>query len=530
MAFNSSQLDLVNIDKEIRILKDKILSLHSTRNTLIPISQLPAEVLESIFDVARCQGTHTIHLTWVSRAWRDLVLGCKTLWTLINPSNSRWGRLYLERSSPMPLVVDFHLINNQHLFSWILVGQLHRIRAFVMLVDNRDFSPMPIIQDAFLQHGTSPLPHTELMRLTQGDITRDILLALWNTHHLSFRSCQNLWLMRPPVSFPFLQSLCVSHGAVKMSVHDLLGHLESMPALRILILEGVFESHSHGNSTMTRRPSAGGPKLATLTISEGAFGSFLPFLQNTSCITRETDVSLNIMLCHLPLDRIRNVLRDFNQWATSPGRHTEGVTHLALDAYKGEGEFLVIEYGSTEDNSGYSHLRASVGPHLSSGLGVVPILSQTLPLQNLQVLWVHSHDITSEKPQSWQPIIDAFGPLPRIQHLAVGVLFGLYDESLLSALRWAIEDTPRLSGTPAHHPHFSSLKTLSFPSASHSMVILHALLKARQRCGLKLETLSLPGRRAIEELRKQISTRMIPIGSFGGCQTVWISRWTFLAC
>ncbi|TFK58376.1 hypothetical protein BDN72DRAFT_725861, partial [Pluteus cervinus] len=103
MASSSSQDDIAKLDEEIRALEQKLLRLRSARNTLIPIGRLPPEVLQGVFNIARGQGTHTIHLSWVSRAWRNIALESKTLWTLINNSNLRWTTIYLERSFPAPL-------------------------------------------------------------------------------------------------------------------------------------------------------------------------------------------------------------------------------------------------------------------------------------------------------------------------------------------------------------------------------------------------------------------------------------------
>ncbi|TFK71450.1 hypothetical protein BDN72DRAFT_764897, partial [Pluteus cervinus] len=132
MAFNGPQQEIALIDEEIRILEDRLLHLRSTRNTLIPISRLPADVLQRIFNIARGQGTQTIHLSWVSHSWRGTTLGCKTLWTLINNSNLRWTSIYLERSSPALLTVNFEEpFRAMDLFSAV-IQEIARIKALVL--------------------------------------------------------------------------------------------------------------------------------------------------------------------------------------------------------------------------------------------------------------------------------------------------------------------------------------------------------------------------------------------------------------
>ncbi|TFK71461.1 hypothetical protein BDN72DRAFT_764926, partial [Pluteus cervinus] len=132
MTPNSSQYEIANVDREIHALETRIVGLRSTRNTLIPIGQLPAEVLERIFDVARKQGTQTIHLTWVSRAWREVVLGCKTLWALINNSNLRWMSIYLDRSLPIPLVLNFEKAFPKDKILSMALEHLSRVKVLIL--------------------------------------------------------------------------------------------------------------------------------------------------------------------------------------------------------------------------------------------------------------------------------------------------------------------------------------------------------------------------------------------------------------
>ncbi|TFK71451.1 hypothetical protein BDN72DRAFT_837504 [Pluteus cervinus] len=489
MASNSSQQDIAKIDEEIRALENRIFSLRSTRNTLVPIGHLPAEVLQTIFNIAQCQGTQTIHLSWVSHTWRSLVIGSKSLWTLINNSNLDWASLYLERSFPMPLVITFREAFDERNLFLMIVEQLYRIKALIMPQDDWDFSSDQVIQDVFLQHGTSPLPHIELLRLTEGEITHDMLLSLRNARHLSFRWCDHHWSTQPPVPFPYLRSLSLSSLDKEISVHDLLDHLESMPALQTLILEQVFEPISDEDSRMARRLFTNGPRLATLTMDGSQFETSLVFLQKAGCITRETNTALQMYLADGPLDRVEEVLGAFNGWATVTG-HTQGITRLAFDT--SERESIIIEYGGVEGSPGCAHLQASIRPHIIHNLAIFPVISRSLPLQNLQFLLVH----IDAKMESWQPITDAFGQLPQLQHI---VVLSRTD----ALLHWlSMEDTQMHNGDPPHHPYFSALTTLSFPSSPPSAVALFSCLQSRQRHGLKLKTLTLSNRHIMEVLRE----------------------------
>ncbi|KAI0066194.1 hypothetical protein BV25DRAFT_1514175 [Artomyces pyxidatus] len=97
-------------------------TLISLRNSLVPISKLPPEVLLKIF--ASCtdaspprQNGHGLRLdlgwinvTFVCRQWRHLALACSGRWRHIRISiGDKWTALMLERSKPAPIVfaVDY---------------------------------------------------------------------------------------------------------------------------------------------------------------------------------------------------------------------------------------------------------------------------------------------------------------------------------------------------------------------------------------------------------------------------------------
>ena len=84
---NSWQYQQQTIDAEINSLEESIRALRQRRNTLSPISSLPAEVIAAIFLLARLPGERgqpDIRVAQVCRRWREIVLDHPRFWSHIN--------------------------------------------------------------------------------------------------------------------------------------------------------------------------------------------------------------------------------------------------------------------------------------------------------------------------------------------------------------------------------------------------------------------------------------------------------------
>lgn len=89
------------IRQQIIQLQARIRALREMRNTLAPISCLPAELLSRIFFFTRERGKRAaegryawIRTTFVCRAWRSTAIACTTLWTEVD-------FVYMERAVEM---------------------------------------------------------------------------------------------------------------------------------------------------------------------------------------------------------------------------------------------------------------------------------------------------------------------------------------------------------------------------------------------------------------------------------------------
>ncbi|KAF8651951.1 hypothetical protein AX16_004594 [Volvariella volvacea WC 439] len=132
----SPQLEakIVQVDTEIAALQAQIVQLRRRRNSLMPISTLPAEIIAKILklvhddamdimkgvkrenDYVECAyRIHGwIHVTRVYAHWRDIALDCPELWTFIWSTNIKAFDTYLERSRGLPLDLDIWHCKRNH--------------------------------------------------------------------------------------------------------------------------------------------------------------------------------------------------------------------------------------------------------------------------------------------------------------------------------------------------------------------------------------------------------------------------------
>jgi len=112
---------LATIDQDIDAAKRLILSMLTRRNTLAPISILPAEILARIFHFAAAAAASSVQtyspimsLGWVSvthvcRRWLQVALDDAPLWAHFSTSSTRdkdWITARLSRARNAPLVIE----------------------------------------------------------------------------------------------------------------------------------------------------------------------------------------------------------------------------------------------------------------------------------------------------------------------------------------------------------------------------------------------------------------------------------------
>ncbi|TFK23051.1 hypothetical protein FA15DRAFT_705795 [Coprinopsis marcescibilis] len=105
------------LDNRIAALEKELFELKCHRNRLSSISQLPPEILSRIFffcersvpeKVLKHGRPHWVNVTHVSHYWRNVALGCPSLWSNIHytaQSSQSWTQAMLDRSQSVPLAV-----------------------------------------------------------------------------------------------------------------------------------------------------------------------------------------------------------------------------------------------------------------------------------------------------------------------------------------------------------------------------------------------------------------------------------------
>ena len=108
------------VDKGIRVARQFLGSLLTCRNTLVPISVLPPEILARVFHFLVVedppftgrQNLGWIRVTHVCQQWRKVALDDSSLWAKIFsiPKNTKWISETLARARNVPLDVAFHAV------------------------------------------------------------------------------------------------------------------------------------------------------------------------------------------------------------------------------------------------------------------------------------------------------------------------------------------------------------------------------------------------------------------------------------
>jgi hypothetical protein len=98
------------LDIQIANLHESIRILNSQRNTHLPISTLPVEILTKIFLLHQHNDVQTLRLDWigithVSQRWREIALNFSGLWIHIPFHHPKWAKEMIARSQHASLIV-----------------------------------------------------------------------------------------------------------------------------------------------------------------------------------------------------------------------------------------------------------------------------------------------------------------------------------------------------------------------------------------------------------------------------------------
>ncbi|KDQ61419.1 hypothetical protein JAAARDRAFT_190193 [Jaapia argillacea MUCL 33604] len=178
-ANHQSDPALASIDSEIAAHLESIRELRTKRNSLVPISRLPSEVLANIFVQYAKQrdlsleyafgrpAVWWIAITYVCRYWREVAVATPSLWCSLPFHRPKWVPEMITRSKMAPLEVN---VTSQ--FSRLMpqirmaLEHMSRIRDLVLELKPSDLRTLPL---------SSPAPLLSSLRICVW-ITRDAFL------------------------------------------------------------------------------------------------------------------------------------------------------------------------------------------------------------------------------------------------------------------------------------------------------------------------------------------------------------------
>ena len=130
------------LDLQIANLHESIRILNSQRNSHLPISTLPVEILTKIFLVhqldATVQSLDWIGITHVSQQWRKIALNFSGLWIRIPFHHPKWAKEMIARSQhACPIVKAVYILSLYPSEAQLLKSFLHQHLSRVQVLDIR---------------------------------------------------------------------------------------------------------------------------------------------------------------------------------------------------------------------------------------------------------------------------------------------------------------------------------------------------------------------------------------------------------
>jgi hypothetical protein len=274
------------IDAEIKSLEESLRALRQRRNTLSPISSLPAEVIAAIFLLARLpdeRGRPDIRVAHVCRRWREIVLDHPVFWshvniTAIGPAGvtemlarAKMAPLYLEATIP-PIYETYRWEDAGFVaFQKVLQAHISHIYRLRISVGSSQESNLQRTLEGLI----SPAPTLEHLSLSvkgweEPPLRVSVPDTLFDstTPKLSFlelSNCDISWKSPLLKGLKHLETIRLFE-IVRPNLTDWLDTLDEMPQLKKLLIHSAspsaaFVPFSHAERTVTL------PSLVHLDIS-----------------------------------------------------------------------------------------------------------------------------------------------------------------------------------------------------------------------------------------------------------------------
>ncbi|TFK59546.1 hypothetical protein BDN72DRAFT_944491 [Pluteus cervinus] len=269
------------IDEEILSLKRQIQILQVKKNSLLPISRLPKEVLVEIWldaSVYHCGGRvaseRILKTGWVCHAWRQMSLGHPLLWTEIDEGLSeKWTNEFLKRSRSAEIYLEVYLKRKQSDLIHSVPSEFHRVRDLKIINARHQESVLTI-----------PAPILLSLDLRGCRIPRQLFSGLSPILHIIKLAHCRKFNFDKLIFLSQLTELHLDHPKPKPVFPQFLTRLGSFPHLQTLTLEDALDEEDEEDETYVAAesplPHIDLPALHSITIQDCSVFVVSPLLSH----------------------------------------------------------------------------------------------------------------------------------------------------------------------------------------------------------------------------------------------------------
>ncbi|TFK61267.1 hypothetical protein BDN72DRAFT_965270 [Pluteus cervinus] len=429
------------IDEEILLLQNRLQTLKRTRNSLLPISTLPREILTEIFLLASTAHEDGLiasewvpKMSWVCHSWRTLALDNPLLWTEIGEALSEtWAKEFLKRSKSAAIYLEIYYRQEQDDLMASLPSQFHRIRYLKLVNADRQENLESVL--------TAPAPILYSLDLWGWQLPRQLFSGQSPfLHIIRLTSCRAFDFDNLVSLSSQLTEFHLDHPIPEPSLHQLLVGLGSFPHLQILTLTDTL-----GQSDLIYRDT--GPPLPHIELL--ALRSFTIHGCPISPVSH--------LLCHIAVkqDLIAHIHVKEPTCDHLLPTALSLYEHFELFSLHVSRTFFHLTMSRSAPDHPTAMAQLSTGLMTPTGLCLLlSSMSTTFPSLRSVVLLQGHYDHGTPQISFWS---DMLSPQPDLQVMKLG---GVYAVSFIEYM--ASLQTPNSSGSSAQtHIPFRSLHTLT---------------------------------------------------------------------
>ncbi|KAF8902091.1 hypothetical protein CPB84DRAFT_1707887 [Gymnopilus junonius] len=509
----NSKSALTIIDREVEKVKSYMVTLWRQRNTFIPISRLPPEILSTIFYfVKESAAEDSLYWTKVSHVchlWREIAINSPSLWTNPPLASIRWTEEMLSRSKMASLAVSANFCAFSHRYAPtidplpLILPHTPRIKSLDLChydhyVMQRFLSQMPESAPRLEHLRLRFAPHPQLSTSSDSVLSMNKIFEAVKLRVLELTRCALNWDSR--VFGPLLVHLQMSFipTNARPTVEQFWNAFDRMPALESIEFVDALP--------LTRSPGYTHPqifldKLRKLTISSS--NSEVEIFLSGIIFPSTVAVKLSCKTGTHHDEGFRSVLTQVSSFFSSSVSRP-GMKIRELDVYpssyvmNGYSTRFIIK-SSDDDSPSMRIVLPDLDLDLQTILGGIPriICNQvvqdfcaSMPLTNLVALRFGEASLLS-----MDTLAESFGTLPHLRSLSVS---GSNAHNLVLALQKVqLHPSTNYRDTPPSL-YFQSLCSISMDDiyfydddGDMTVGLLEDCFIWRYECGAEIHTLKL---------------------------------------